>query len=63
MKEDELIQEIRNTREELAKSFNYDLQAISNYFLNQEMEMRNLGLKFAEPRKNEYVIESKLSKI
>ena len=51
MIEDKIIQEIRKTRNEIAKSFNYDTKAISSFFLNQAKKMEAKGVKFVAPRK------------
>ena len=49
MIEDEVIQEIRRARNEIAKSFNYDFKAISKYF--QELETTENREEYSTPAK------------
>jgi hypothetical protein len=51
MKTNSIIDEIRRIRDEHAKEFNYDLNAIFADVKRGEREMRKRGWKFAKPNR------------
>jgi hypothetical protein len=51
MKEDTIMQEIREVRGQIAKECNYNFETICRYFENLEKEAIKSGLKFANPLK------------
>jgi len=50
MKNESVLDEIRRIRDEHAKEFNYDLDAIFADVKRHEREMKKEGWKFAVPR-------------
>jgi hypothetical protein len=50
MKTESVLDEIRRTRDEHAKEFNYDLDAIFADIKRRELEMKKQGWKFATPK-------------
>ena len=50
MKTNSILDEIRRTRDEHAKEFNYDLKAIVADIRRHEKELKRAGWKFARPQ-------------
>ena len=49
MKEETILEEIRRIRDEHAKQFNYDLDAIFADIQRRQTELKKQGWKFAKP--------------